>query len=99
MSTLFHARSVDPGTVTEADIVAICAEFEIDTTTVPDDFFQVGQTYRRYGDTFRCTAVGIRNNAPVGIGYLPINLGGVATWEFGAMTGYDWRRGWTKVEN
>lgn len=100
MTTLWNAYSVDPNTVTATDVAEICAEFDIDTAAaVPDNFFQAGQTYHHCGDTFRCATAGFHNNTPIAIGYLPVNLGGGATWEFGAMTGYDWRRGWTKVED
>lgn len=97
--SLWNAESVNPDTITPADIAEVAAEFNIDLdAAVPDDFFQPGQMYHRTGDTFRCAKVGMHDDYPVAIGYLPVNLAGEATWEFAAMTAYDWRHGWAKVE-
>jgi len=101
--SLWNAKSVNPDTVTPAEIAEIAADFFIDlNAAVPDDFLQPGQTYHRHGDTFRCAAVGMRfsslpDSRPAAIGYLPVNIGGESTWEF-AM--FDWlaARGWTKAE-
>lgn len=99
--SLWNAKSVDPDTVGPADIAEIAAEFNIDLgADVPAGFFQPGETYRRYGDTFRCAVVGMRNDGAAAIGYLPINLAGEVTWEFAVFNertaAYD---GWTKVDN
>lgn len=95
--SLWTAYSVNPDAVTLAQIAEVCAELGVDTDAPIDgDFFQSGATYRRNGDTFRCVAVGIRDEAyPAAIGYLPINLAAGPTWEFAAMTSWEWRRGWT----
>lgn len=99
MPTLFNAPSVDPATVTPADIAAILAEHDINTgEPAPSDFFQPGVTYRR-NDEFRCLAVGWIDVLPVALGLLPVNLGGLATWEFGYLTRWDWQRGWTEDES
>lgn len=95
--SLWNAKSVDPEMVTEADIADVCAELGIDTSAdVANDFFQPGNAYHR-GDRFRCVAVGICDGSfPVAVGFLPINVGGEATWKFAAMTTFEWRRGWKK---
>jgi hypothetical protein len=99
LMSLWNAKSVNPDTVSLADIAEVCTEIGIATdNTVPVDFFEPDQTYRRHGDTFRCLVVDVLNDEPIALGYLPVNLGGVATWEFGTMTNWSWRRGWTKVE-
>ncbi len=97
--SLWNAKSVDPDLVSESDIADVCAELGIDTSVpVGDDFFQPGNAYYR-GDRFRCVAVGADvGGRPVAIGFLPINLGGEATWEFAAMATFEWRRGWAKAE-
>ena len=95
MTTLFNTPSINPAKVTPADIAAILAEHDINTTEpAPADFFQVGVTYRR-NDEFRCLAVGWIDLVPVALGLLPVNLGGESTWEFGYLTRWDWQRGWT----
>lgn len=96
--TLWNAKSVDPTKVTPADVAAILAEHNIDTDRpVREDFFQPGVTYRR-NDEFQCLAVGWFAAGPAALGLLPVNLGGVRTWEFDYMYLSDWQRGWTKVE-
>lgn len=98
MTTLFNAPSVDPATVTPADVAAILAEHDINTgEPAPADFFQPGVTYRR-NDEFRCLAVGWIDLVPVALGLLPVNLGGVRTWEFGYLNRWDWQRGWTAAD-
>lgn len=95
MTTLFNAPSVDPATVTPADIAVILAEHDINTAEpAPADFFQPGVTYRR-NDEFRCLAVGRIGLVPVALGLLPVNLGSCRTWEFGYLNRWDWQRGWT----
>lgn len=95
MPTLFNAPSIDPATVTPADIAAILTEHDINTNeSAPADFFRPGVTYRR-NDEFRCLAVGWSDLLPVALGLLPVNLGGRRTWEFGYLTRWGWQRGWT----
>ncbi|NUQ98279.1 MAG: hypothetical protein HOY79_17605 [Streptomyces sp.] len=98
--SLWNAKSVNPDAITEADIAEVCAELGIDTTApVGDDFFHAGATYRRANSRFRCAVVGVRHGTfPRAVGYLPVNLSDGPTWEFAAMSDWDWRRGWTKVE-
>lgn len=97
MTTLFNAPSVDPAEVTPADVAAILAEHDINTSEpAPADFFQPGATYYRR-DEFRCLAVGWIDLVPVALGLLPVNLGGRRTWEFGYLNRWDWGRGWTAV--
>ena len=86
--SLWSAESVNPDTVTQADIAEVAADLGLNLNVpVAADFFESGVTYRR-NDTFRCVAVGvgILDHVLVAIGLLPVNLGGEATWEFGAMT-------------
>jgi len=65
MATLFNAPSVDPAKVTAADVVAILARHDINTSEpAPADFFQAGATYRR-NDEFRCLAVGWTDIPPL----------------------------------
>lgn len=95
MTTLFNAPSVNPAKVTPADIAAILAEHDINTTEpAPADFFKPGVTYRR-NDEFQCLAVGWVDLMPVALGLLPVNLSGVHVWEFGYLNRWDWQRGWT----
>lgn len=101
MTTLFHARSVDPATVTPADVVAILAEHKISPGYDGIvSFFEPDITYQRGADTFHCLAVGMqRSGNPVALGYLPVNLAGVRTWEFAYLIPYDWARGWAKTRH
>lgn len=94
--SLWNAKSVNPDTVTEADIAEVAAELNVDLDAdVPADFFQAGYVYHSLIDTFRCVAVGTRSGHPVAIGYLPINTG--AGWEFGILRVRNWADGWVKA--
>lgn len=100
MATIYTTRSVDPATVTDADIAAVFAEFGIKPAVdaIPD-FFQPGVTYRRHGDLFRCRAVGISGRGsgePIAVGFMPVSLGGTRTWEVMFQDRYNWGRGWTR---
>jgi len=102
MESLFHARSVDPTAVTDDDLAAIHAEFDLDVTGPgPADFFRPGTAYvfDRYGirDVFRCASVGtLPNGLPAALGYAPINLAAGRTWEVVFTTRHDWAHGWTE---
>jgi len=100
MATIYDVRSVDPATVTNADIDAVFASHGIDRAAngIPD-FLQPGTTYRRYDDTFRCVAVGRyrSDGLPVALGFMPVNLGGEPGWEIMLVASREWAAKWTAV--
>ena len=101
MPSIYHAKNVDPATVTLADLAEIYDEFDLSTVEPgPADFFQPNTTYARSApggtDTFHATAVAWQwDGTPIAIGYAPINLAGERTWEFAFQGARDWARGWT----
>lgn len=100
MSTIYDARSVDPATVTDADIAAVFASHGVDHAAngIPD-FLQPGAAYRRGGDLFRCVAVGRyrSDGLPVALGFMPVNFGGESAWEVMFVASREWAAKWTAV--
>lgn len=101
MATIYNARSVDPATVTDADIAAVFTAYGITKVRpVPDaleSFFRSGTTYHRHSGLFRCADVGVRGGSRIALGFMPVNIGGERTWEAMFRDDYDWERGWTAV--
>jgi hypothetical protein len=98
MATIYDARSVNPNDVTDAQLAEVFAEHGITQVDEIADFFKPGTTYRRGPETFRCAIVGTDGlNSRAALGYMPVTLRGVHTWEVMFQTAYDWSRGWTEV--
>lgn len=99
MATIYDARSVNPDQVTPEQLDEVFTEHGI--TPAPaglPDFFEPGKAYRRHVHSFRCAAVGTHaNGQQYALGFMPINLGGVATFEAMFQDNYDWSRGWELV--
>lgn len=101
MESLYHAMHVDPTVVTDAELAEIYAEFDLRTDEPgPADFFQPGVTYRRPRlgsvEVFSCAAIAWQwDGTPIALGYAPINLGALRTWEVVFTTEREWARGWT----
>jgi hypothetical protein len=99
MSTIYDARSINPDDVTDAQLDEVFAEHGVTQVDEIADFFKPGTTYRRGPETFRCAIVGTDGlNSRAALGYMPVTLRGVHTWEVMFQTAYDWSRGWTEVE-
>lgn len=98
MATIYDARSVNPDQVTPEQLAEVFTEHGITQVDEIADFFKPGTTYRRGPETFRCAIVGTDGlNSRTALGYMPVTLRGVHTWEVMFQTAYDWSRGWTEV--